>query len=849
MPGMNLTRDEAATRAEVLSAESYTIDLDVSTATATFRSVTTVRFRCSQPGTSTFIDLVAPSAEQIVLNGRELDPAMVFDGLRITLEDLQAENELTVIAHCQYMRTGEGLHRFIDPVDGETYLYSQFEVADSRRMFAVFEQPDIKATFALTVTAPDHWEVVSVSGTPEAEPTGDGTATWRFAPTPRLSSYVTALVAGPYAVVRSSLTSRKGSVPAAVFCRRSLVEHLDADQILLLTQQGFDFYEQAFDLAYPFEKYDQLFVPEFNAGAMENAGCVTILEDYVFRSRVSDAAVERRAITILHELAHMWFGDLVTMRWWNDLWLNESFAEFVSHVAAAEATRYTEAWTTFATTEKTWAYRQDQLPSTHPIVAQINDLEDVEVNFDGITYAKGASVLKQLVAYVGREEFFTGIRSYFSKHAYANTTLRDLLVELERSSGRDLASWSAQWLETAGVNTLRPELDLAEDGTYAAFAVLQEAPAEWPTIRPHRLGIGLYDLAESGGLARRRLVEVDIDGERTAVDALVGEKQPDLLLLNDDDLAFAKIRLDERSVATLVASIDQVTESLPRALCWGAVWDMCRDAEIRARDYLTLAIEGVRAETDSSMLRSVLRQAEVVARLYVTPDFRDEAGAQLAEGVEKLARNAAPGSDAQLQLVRALAAAARTPEHLALVRGLYAGEVELAGLAVDTDLRWDLLHSLVAAGELDDSAIDSELARDNTATGRRHAVAARSARPTAEAKSAAWASVIDDPDLPNSLLAATIGGFAQAAQEELVRPYVDRYFEILETVWASRTNETAQSIVVGLYPTLLAEESLLAKTDAWLADHAAAPSALRRLVLESRDGVARALRAQERDRG
>ncbi|RKS73813.1 aminopeptidase N [Motilibacter peucedani] len=848
MPGMNLTRDEASARADVLSTESYSIDLDVTGSGPTFRSSTTARFRCSAPGTSTFVDLVADSVELVELNGTALDPATVFDGTRIALDGLAAENELRVVANCTYMRTGEGLHRFVDPVDGETYLYSQFEVADSRRMFAVFEQPDLKATFTLTVTAPAHWQVVSVSATPESEPTGDGVATWRFAPTPRLSSYVTALVAGPYAVVRSSLTSRKGSVPAAVFCRRTLAEHLDADEILLLTQQGFDFYEEAFDLAYPFEKYDQLFVPEFNAGAMENVGCVTILEDYVFRSRVSEAAVERRAITVLHELAHMWFGDLVTMKWWNDLWLNESFAEFVSHVAAAEATKYTEAWTTFATTEKTWAYRQDQLPSTHPIVAEINDLEDVEVNFDGITYAKGASVLKQLVAYVGRDAFFAGIRTYFAKHAYANTTLGDLLVELERSSGRDLSAWSGTWLETAGVNTLRPSIEVAGEGTYSRFAVLQEAPAEWPTLRPYRLGIGLYDLAE-GGLARRRYVEVDVDGPSTEVPELVGERQPDLLLLNDDDLAFAKIRLDERSVATLVSSLAQVRDSLPRALCWGAAWDMCRDTEIRARDYLALALEGAQTEDDSAMLRSVLRQAEVVSRLYVDPAFKEQAADQLASGTRSLAEAAQPGSDAQLQLVRAFAAAARSEEQLEVVHALYTGELAWEGLEVDTDLRWDLLHALVAGGRLGDEAVEAELERDKTATGERHAAAARAARPTAEAKASAWKAIFEDADLPNSLLVATVGGFAQAGQEQLVAPYVERYFEALEPTWASRTNETAQTIVVGLYPTLLASEELLARTDRWLAEAGSAPASLRRLVLESRDGVARALRAQARDRG
>ncbi|NHC12730.1 aminopeptidase N [Motilibacter deserti] len=847
MPGMNLTRDEAAARARLLDVASYDIELDLTVSDRVFRSRTTARFTCTEPGAATFIDLVAPAVSSVTLNGAELDPATVFDGTRIALEGLAADNELVVVADCAYMNTGEGLHRFVDPVDGEVYLYSQFEVADSRRVFAVFEQPDLKAAYAFTVTAPAHWEVVSVSPTPEPEPVAEGVAAWRFAPTARLSSYVTAIVAGAYSAVRGEIASRKGTLPAAVFCRRSLAEHLDADVILELTQQGFTFFEELFDREYPFDKYDQLFVPEFNAGAMENAGCVTILEDYVFRSRVPEAAVERRAVTVLHELAHMWFGDLVTMRWWDDLWLNESFAEYVSHLAAAEATKYTEAWTTFANTEKTWAYRQDQLPSTHPIVADIKDLEDVEVNFDGITYGKGAAVLKQLVSWVGHEEFFAGIRTYFAKHAYANTTLADLLVELEASSGRDLAAWSQLWLETAGINTLRPVLESGDDGRITSLAVRQEAPADWPTLRTHRLGIGLYDLA-GGSLIRRRYVEVDVDGEQTAVPELVGEARPDLLLLNDDDLAYTKIRLDERSLATLVGQLSAISESLPRALCWAAAWDMCRDAEMRPRAYLDLGLAGVRTESDSSMVRSVLRQLETVARLYVDPAHRETAAAVLAEGTERLLRGAAPGSDAQLQFARAFATAARATPQLDVVRALYDGTEQIDGLVIDTDLRWELLHRLVSAGAVGEEAIDAELARDNTATGQRHAAAARASRPTAEAKARAWAAVVDSDDLPNALQSATIGGFATPGQEDLLRPFVEPYFDALEQVWATRTNETAQNIVLGLYPTLLADEELLARTDAWLDKAASAPPALRRLVLESRDGVARALRAQARDR-
>jgi aminopeptidase N len=852
VPGMNLTRDEARERARLLRVTSYDITLDLGVDQPTFRSTTVARFSATEPGADSFIDLVAPAVHEIVLNGRPLEVAEVFDGTRVRLPALAAENELRIVADASYMNTGEGLHRFVDPVDKETYLYSQFEVADARRVFAVFDQPDLKATFSFTVTAPDHWEIVSNSPTPSPEAARAGRATWRFAPTPRLASYVTALVAGPYHAVRGELTSRDGrTVPLGVFVRRSLAEHLDADEILDVTRRGFEFFESMFDLPYPFEKYDQLFVPEFNAGAMENAGAVTFLEAYVFRSKVPDAMVERRALTILHELAHMWFGDLVTMRWWDDLWLNESFAEYASTVAMAEATRWRAAWTTFSSMEKSWAYRQDQLPSTHPIVADIRDLEDVEVNFDGITYAKGASVLKQLVAWVGREHFEEGLRRYFRAHSWGNTELGDLLDELEETSGRDLRAWSRLWLEQAGVTTLRPELTVDDAGTITSLAVLQEVPEDHPVQRPHRLAVGAYDLVGSDGdvrLERTARIELDVDGERTEVPELVGRRRPDLLLLNDEDLAYAKIRLDDASLATVIAHLDAFSESLPRTLVWAAAWDMTRDAEMAGRDFVELVLDNVAAETDSSVVLVLLRQLASAVRLFVAPEHREAVAVETADRLHALARAAQGGSDAQLQLVKAFASHAVTPEQLDAVAGLLDGTSPLPGLEVDTDLRWDLLGSLVAGGRAAESDIDAELDRDDTATGRRAAAAARAARPDPAAKAEAWASVVDSEDLPNAVQASVIAGFGRVHDTRLLEPFVEPYFEALRRVWETRTNEIAQQIVVGLYPTLLATPETLERTDAWLERLDGEVPALRRLVVESRDGVARALRAQERDR-
>ncbi|WP_129338493.1 aminopeptidase N [Cellulomonas endophytica] len=863
MPGENLTRAEARERASVVRTESYAVELDLTTSPKTFASRTTLRFGAT-PGASTFVDLIAPAVHEVVLNGRSLDPAEVFRDARIRLDDLAEDNTLLVVAECDYMHTGEGLHRFVDPVDDEVYLYSQFEVADSRRVFAVFEQPDLKATFAFTVTAPAHWVVVSnypQVGAPEPVEGGvnanggrdEGTAVWRFETTPRLSSYVTAVVAGPYHAEHGELTSSDGrTVPLGVYCRRSLAEHLDTDEILDVTRAGFAFYEERFDHPYPFAKYDQLFVPEFNAGAMENAGAVTFLESYVFRSKVPDATVERRATTILHELAHMWFGDLVTMRWWDDLWLNESFAEYASTLAAAEVTRWTSSWTTFSSLEKSWAYRQDQLPSTHPIVADMRDLEDVEVNFDGITYAKGASVLKQLVAWVGREQFFAGVRAYFAKHAWGNTELRDLLTELEATSGRDLGAWSALWLERAGVTLLRPELTVDDDGRIASFAVLQEVPEEHPVQRPHRLAVGGYALDDaSGRLERTVRVELDVDGARTDVPELVGTPLPPLLLLNDDDLAYAKVRLDPASTAYAVRYLDRFADSLPRTLVWGAAWDATRDAETPPRDFVDLVLGNVAAESDSSVVLVLLRQLATTVELYVAPEHREQVRTAAGDRLLELARASAPGSDTQLQLVKAAAARATTSAQLDFVAGLLDGSAALEGLVVDTDLRWELLVALVAGGRAGRPEIDAQLALDATATGQRAAATARAALPDAASKAEAWTALVERDELPNAVQAATIAGFGRVHDLALLVPWVEPYFAALETVWAERTNEMAQNVVVGLYPSALAGSDavdVLGLTDAWLSDHPDAAPALRRLVAEARDGVRRALAAQSADR-
>lgn len=850
MPAENLTRVEAEERAALVRPHSYEVSLDLTQGAETFHSVTTVHFD-AVPGSSTFIDAITRTVHSVTLNGTSLNPSLVSDGVRIQLDDLDEHNVLIVDADAIYTNTGEGLHRFVDPVDGETYLYSQFEVPDSRRMFAVFEQPDLKATFIFTVTAPEHWTVVSNSPAPEPVEGANGTKTWSFAPTAVISSYITALIAGPYVGVHSELTSRDGRrIPLGIFTRASLAEFLDADYIFETTRKGFAFYEENFDYPYPFEKYDQLFVPEFNAGAMENAGAVTFTETYVFRAKVTDAIRERRVVTVLHELAHMWFGDLVTMKWWNDLWLNESFAEYASTLATAEATEWTQAWTTFSSMEKSWAYLQDQLPSTHPIVATINDLEDVQVNFDGITYAKGASVLRQLVAWVGQDAFMSGVARYFKKHEHGNTVLRDLLDELEAASGRELTSWSEKWLETAGVNTLRPEVTSDAHGTITSFAILQSAPSDHPTLRPHRLSIGFYNRQASKdtatSLIRTDRFELDIDGKRTDITEVIGLKRPDLILVNDDDLAYAKIRLDEESLRTAHTHLGQIASPLARSVVWGALWDATRDGEMSASSYVRLVLEHIASETESTTLRTTLNQLVLAASCYVAPERRNETRARAASRLWQLAQEAAPGSDAQFQFVLFFATLAHTNSQLATIEALRSHAFELDGLVIDADLTWQLLIALAAGGAVGNTEIDTALASDNTASGAQFAAQARASLPTPADKQAAWDSVFASDALPNTIVRFTAMGFQRVNEPDVLKPFISAYFAAVQDVWTSRTFQIAQYLVEDMYPAPLASVDLRDATQRWLDDNAQ-PVALRRLIVENLAGVERALVAQARD--
>ncbi len=833
----NLTRDEARERSALLTVAAYRVELDLTGGETTFRSVSTVMFSCAAPGSSTFINLAAPEASEITLNGSDV-PLSAFDGERITLEGLAADNELRVVAECAYSRSGEGLHRFTDPADGNVYLYSDLETFDANRIYACFDQPDLKATYELTVQAPPDWLVIS-NVAPDVSNEG---GRWHFPPGPVMSTYITHVSAGPYYVVRSE----HDGIPLGILCRQSLSEYLDPDEIFEVTRQGFDFYHSIFGIKYPFGKYDQLFVPEFKEGAMENAGAVTFLEDYVFRSRVTDFSREARGETILHEMAHMWFGDLVTMRWWDDLWLNESFATWAGTLAQAEATRWASAWTTFAQLYKAWAYRQDQLPSTHPIAADIPDIHAVEVNFDGITYAKGASVIKQLVAYVGRENFLAGVRQYFGEHAWGNATLADLLTALESVSGRDLGAWSHEWLETAGVNTLRPQYSLDDEGRFTSFAVLQEATESHPTLRSHRVAIGLYSKTPDGDLVRVRRVETDIAGPETSVSELIGERRPDLVLLNDDDLTYGKIRLDDHSLSTLVSSIGSFATSLPAALCWAAAWDMCRDGEMAARDYVRLVLGGVSSVADISVIQTLLRQAATAVRDFADPAWRTEGMTLMAASLRSLASAATPGSDEQLAYLRSFTGVATSSADLSFLAGLLSGDEVVHGLSVDTDLRWSLLRRLVSRGVAGEADIAAELTRDATDAGERHAATCRAAVPTASGKRETW-ETLTDGKLTIAMFRAVLGGFAYPDQDALLSGYRAAYFEAIGPIWRDWSSAMAQDFVEGAYTICALDAATVAATDSYIAT-AEPPAALKRLLAEGRDEVLRALRNQERDR-
>ena len=845
MPGVNLTRDEAATRSTLVKTHSYRIDLDLTTSAQTFIAKTTVKFSGLKPGQSTFIDAVGKRVIAASLNGVAFE-VKDYDGQTIHLPALAAENELILEIEANYSNTGEGLHRFVDPADNEVYLYTQFETGDARQMYACFDQPDQKATFTISAITPKHWEVISNYEIDSVTDVGSDSKKVQFKESQIISTYVTAIVAGPYQHVHDEYVGEK-TIPLGIYARKSFFHHVDADNIFKVTKQGFAYFEKTFGLAYPFGKYDQLAVAEYNWGAMENVGCVTFHEDVlIFRSKVTESKHLGRASTILHEMAHMWFGDLVTMKWWEDLWLNESFAEWASYMATSEATQYKTAWTEFNALRKNWAYRQDQLSTTHPIATEMKDLEDVKTNFDGISYAKGASVLQQLVEHVGRENFIKGLRIYFTKHAFKNTTLNDLMVELEATSGRDLKPWAATWLQTAGVNTLRPEIEI-ESGVYKKLAIKQEAPS-MPVgskeLRPHRLRVALFDIA-GDSLVKRKSVALDVAGALTDVTELQGEKEADLVLINDGDLTYAKLRFDERSIATLKSHLGGLNEPLARALIWASLWDSVRDGELSASDYITIALNALGTESDISIVSATNTNIETAIWQYAAPSHRPALRAKVSDALNKFLKASAAGSDHQLAFARGFAESAATPEQSKEIIEILNGSIN--GLTIDAELRWHLVICAVKRGLLGASDIDAELAKDNTAHGKQYGALAHAAIPTAQAKEKAFTSVTTE-NLSNTIHAYTCRGFNVALHSELLTPFIDRYFAILIDLWNTKGYEIAETTATMLFPGFIVSDETLAKAQNWLdVTGKDAPNALRRVITEGRDALARSLRAQKKD--
>lgn len=864
MPGSNLTRIEAEERKAVIEAPiHYHVDLDLTVGAKNFGSKSFICFN-AKPGSSTFLDLIADEVTSIDLNGKSLDPAVAFQDNRIELTDLKEKNEVTVEARCRYSNTGEGLHRSVDPSDGNIYLYSQFEVPDARRVYAVFDQPDLKATFDFKVLAPDSWIVTSnmpvatieddpretLDGTLGDKP-NESTRLWDFEPTPVMSSYLTAICAGPYAEWHTEYLNEDGrTVPMAQYCRQSLAKAFakDVDYLFDITKKGFAFYAKTWGVPYPYAKFDQIYVPEYNAGAMENIGMVTIRDSYVFESKVTDALAERRVVTVLHELAHMWFGDYVTMKWWNDLWLNESFAEFTSTLATAEATEWHDAWATFCSGEKSWALRQDQLPTTHPIVAPINDLNDTYVNFDGITYAKGASVLKQLVYYVGREKFFKGINNYLNKHAYSNATLADLLAELELTSGRDLKAWSAQWLEESGINTIATEVEENEDGTIKRLALRQTAPAEHPVLRAHRLAVGFYNEdPETGKIVRTDRFELDVDGELTVVDAAAGNARPSLILVNDDDLTYTKLRFDDKSLAFATSNLYRFDDALARSVIWLALWDMTRDGELPARQFIDTSLAALATEHESTTFRYALAQVSTTAWHYTAPAERAEIVKHVAAELFKLAGQAKAGSDEQFQLVTAYLGYGEPGDEafVANAKGLLDGSVAFDGLEIDNNFRWTIINALSTVNAIDQAGIDAELAKRETTENREFAYGARAVAGTAEAKAWAWNEALHNDELTNMQLEAVAGGFAATPRADLAEPYAEKYFEVADWIWEHKTFHMAEALLEGLYPGYADPAKLVELGDAWLASHKGADNALQRIVRGNVEASHRTLKVRD----
>lgn len=821
-----LTRDEARARAQLIDVRHYRVDLDLTTGDETFDSLTVIEFT-ARTDADTFVELKPAELRAVTLDGEPLDPEGL-DGNRLALKNLTAgEHELRVDAAMRYSRTGEGMHRFTDPTDGETYVYTQLFLDDVQRVFAAFDQPDLKAVFEVSVKAPEGWTVLSNGVTTH---TG---GVWKAAPTPLISTYLVAVAAGPWHSVR---TEHRG-LPFGIHCRRSLAPHLDADaeEILEITRQCYDRYHEKFEEPYPFDSYDQAFVPEFNAGAMENPGLVTFRDEFVYRSAVTDTERQTRAMVIAHEMAHMWFGDLVTLKWWDDIWLNESFAEYMGYQTLTEATRFTDTWTDFGVVRKGWGYDADQRPSTHPVAPEaVDDTAAALLNFDGISYAKGASALRQLVAWLGEKDFLAGINTHFTRHRFGNATLADFIDSLAAATERDVHAWADSWLRTTGVDTLTPRVTAGDNGICALTV-------DHTGSRPHRIAVGLYDqdLGDEGRLVLRERLDLDVP---QAESRPIG-KRPALLLLNDGDLTYAKVRFDARSFRTVRDELCGLPDPLTRAVVWNALRDAVRDAELPAGTYLEAARAHLPHETDLALVQGVLGFAtrQITGR-YLAPEDRPAAQSALSALCRDLLRRTEDGDNPGLRLlaVRHFVDVAAHPDTIAawLADGIVPGGPEL-----DPDLRWRILGRLAVLGATDEAAIAAELDRDASATGQEGAARCRAALPDPAAKRTAWEAMFARDELSNYLFKATAQGFWQPEQADLVREYVPRYYEDAVALAARRGPAIAEAAGFWAFPDHAVDTETLRLGEECLRDAEPVP-ALRRRLVDQLDDLARALRVR-----
>ena len=856
----SLSRAEATTRAEQIRVAGYDVTVDLSGALdpeqTTFGSAVTVRFT-AEDGAETFIDFIHDSISLVELNGDELDVDDVVEGSRIRLPELEGANELTVVGRARYSRSGEGLHRYVDPQDGNVYIYTQYEPADCRRVFAVFEQPDLKASYTFTVITPPEWIAGSNGEYLASEPADSsdvpGAISHEFGPTERISSYITTILAGPYTKVTDEwqgkdIQGETQTIPLALYCRQALAEHLDADALFTVTKQGLDFFTELFAFDYPFGKYEQAFVPEYNLGAMENPGLVTLTEDYLFPSGATRTQLAGRANTMLHEMCHMWFGDLVTMKWWDDLWLKESFAEFMGAYASVHATEFDDAWVAFALGRKEWAYRQDQLPTTHPIVADIVDLEAARQNFDGITYAKGASVLKQLVAFVGEEAFIDACRAYFRRFAFANTDLGDFLDVLDEACDADVRSWADAWLLTTGVPRLEARIERDDDGAVTAASVRQSSPVP----RPHVVAVATYDRDDDGALRARRSTEVRLEPEHvdTELPELLGEKGR-VVLVNDRDLTYCLASPGAEGLAALAHGVHLLDDPLARALTHSQLWAAVRDGSMDPRDYVRLiTVHGI-TESHSSILTTILDRALEALESFTPSRLRTPLRTEFLDALFTGMTAAEPGSDEQLTLTRTFArVAAKDGSHARDVEELLSGDLTLPGLELGSQLSWALWTARTATAHATRSQLERAHAKDASREGRLGYVRALAAIPAEEAKADAWRSITGG-ELSNDELSATMSGFQLGAAAQLA-PYHGSYFDQIDHWWNEHSMEIATRMIRGLYPRALdaeaassAEENpVVLATEQWLEANQKAPGALRRIMTELLDDARRALKLQ-----